>query len=380
MSGVRASNEQADGKRAKMSEGDGKRRDNTGGSGSSGTTPPSVASIVDSTVRVLLPQLTERIEQQVSQAIKTALAAISTAIMAGGSSSSSMSTATLGCIPHSTALSGVVTFSAPKTMVSTSSSSSAPVMALTPLTPLADIVPGYASNLTIDAISVGPSSPPIPLKLAQKIWRNEFVELHELLPVRLGIPEPTLLDVLTKPENARPKKEIKTIQQWALCFNSYTTTLAMKQPHRLGDLLAYSSMIINASSEYEDTPWLQYNARFQRQAATDPNRPWAAIHASLWTTYFATARSKPQCRDCKETGHDSCQSTGTSRLSIPYRFQPYTTYRPICKKYNYSWCDLTPCNFQHIRFKCRKPNHRGGQCPDLNKNMEPFHPPGTKGT
>ena len=67
-----------------MSEGNGERRDNTGGSDSSGTTPPSVASIVDSTVRVLLPQLTEKIKHQVSQAIKTALAAISTAGQTGG--------------------------------------------------------------------------------------------------------------------------------------------------------------------------------------------------------------------------------------------------------------------------------------------------------
>ena len=29
-----------------------------------------------------------------------------------------------------------------------------------------------------------------------RIWRNEFVELSELLPSRLGIPLPTLMDVL----------------------------------------------------------------------------------------------------------------------------------------------------------------------------------------
>ena len=67
-----------------MSEGDGERRDITGGLGSSGTTPPSVASIVDSTIRVLLPQLTERIKHHVSQAIKTALALTSMAGQTGG--------------------------------------------------------------------------------------------------------------------------------------------------------------------------------------------------------------------------------------------------------------------------------------------------------
>ena len=179
----------------------------------------------------------------------------------------------------------------PETMISTSSSSSASVVALTPLTPLANIVLGHASNLTTDVILVGPSSLPIPLKLVQKM-RNKFIELHKLLPARLGIPEPTLLDVLTKPEIVRPKV-IKTIQQWALCFNSYTLILAVKQPYRLGNLLAYSSMIINASSEYEDIPWLQYDARIRRQVTTDPSRPWAAIEASWWTTCFAMARSKP---------------------------------------------------------------------------------------
>ena len=41
----------------------------------------------------------------------------------------------------------------------------------------------------------------------------------------------------------------------------------MKQPRQIGDLLAYSIMIINASSEYEDTPWLQHDAGFGREAS-----------------------------------------------------------------------------------------------------------------
>ena len=286
----------------------------------------------------------------------------------------------LGCIPHSTALSGVATFTSPKVSASLSSGSSSSIMALTPLTPLADILPGQNNNLSTDAVSVGPSSLPIPLKLAKKIWRNEFIDLQELLPARLGIPEPTLLDVLTKPESAKPKKETKTVQQWALFFNSYITVLARKQPHRVGDLVAYSSIIINASSEYEDTPWLQYDARFRRQAATYPNRPWAAIDASLWTTYFASARARTRCRDCKEMGHETCKPTTTNRLTNSYRYQPYSTNRPICKKFNYAWCDLSPCNFQHICLNCHKPNHKVGQCPELNKPLEPFRPPRSNGT
>ena len=31
------------------------------------------------------------------------------------------------------------------------------------------------------------------------------------------------------------------------------------------DLLAYSSMIIKASLDYDDTPWLSYDSHFRRQ-------------------------------------------------------------------------------------------------------------------
>ena len=289
-----------------------------------------------------------------------------------------MKSPTLGSMPLSAALSGVTTFmktTAPMGDSSTVSSSSLTPLTFSPFTLLAAIVSGTSSSLSTEAISVGPSSPPIPLKLAQKIWRNEFIELHNLLPVRLGIPEPTLLDVLTKPESTKPRKEIKTIQQWALCFNSYVTILAQKQPHHIGDLLAYISIIINASGEYEDTPWLQYDARFRQQAATEPSRPWAMIDASLWTTCFSTARSKPRCRDCKETGHETCQTTSGVRQAANYRYQPYSSNRPICKKFNYAWCDMSPCTYQH----CRKPNHKIAQCPDTNKNPEPFRPPKGRG-
>ena len=210
------------------------------------------------------------------------------------------------------------------------------------------------------------------IKIAQKIWRNEFVELHDLLPARLGTPEPTILDVLTRPDSAKPRKEIKNIQQWALCFNSYTTVLAQKQPERISDLLAYSSIIIKASEEYDDTPWLQYDARFRRQAATEPKRQWAEIDASLWTTCFALAKAKPRCKECREIGHTSCrplprQGTGTGR------YQPYTAYKPICRKFNYQGRELRFCNFRHACLRCNKPSHKIGVCPDMRSNQEPSH-------
>jgi hypothetical protein len=52
----------------------------TGSGGDDGSGTPTAEAIVDSTVKILLPQLSEKIEQQVSRAIK---AAMETTSMAG---------------------------------------------------------------------------------------------------------------------------------------------------------------------------------------------------------------------------------------------------------------------------------------------------------
>ena len=84
---------------------------------------------------------------------------------------------------------------------------------------------------------------------------GEFIELHELLPSRLTTPELTFSDLFSLKEKHKPKKEITSIQEWVVCFNTYISLVEMRQPHRVGDLLAYSSIIVKSSREYEDTPW-----------------------------------------------------------------------------------------------------------------------------
>ena len=64
------------------------------------------------------------------------------------------------------------------------------------------------------AISIDPHSPPIPRKLANKIWHSEYVDLSDLLPARLGVPQPTLMGVLTPNHLKAPLNKITTIEEW----------------------------------------------------------------------------------------------------------------------------------------------------------------------
>ena len=112
------------------------------------------------------------------------------------------------------------------------------------------------------------NSPPVPRKLAEKIWKGEYIQLDKLLPSNLGAPELTLVDLLGKnQEKQEYSKRIKTIQQWVICFNAYTSIVAIKQPERIRNFLAYSSMVTKASADYQGTPWLAYDTHFRQVAA-----------------------------------------------------------------------------------------------------------------
>ena len=139
------------------------------------------------------------------------------------------------------------------------------------------------------AISVGPVSPLIPAKLAEKIWSREYIELQELLPARLGAPGPTVLDALLQSDRVKQKKTITTIQDWVVCFNAFIRVVALRDPSQVRDLLANSSTIVKASQDFKGTPWLEYDVHFRRQIATQKEQRWERIDASIWTLCFTRA-------------------------------------------------------------------------------------------
>ena len=171
--------------------------------------------------------------------------------------------ATLLSMPiASTAPAGATRLSSIISSMSTEPGPSGCGMTLTPSTPLASLLPPLASSPSSGAVSVGSHSPPIPEKLATKIWKGEFIELHELLPSRLGAPEVTLLDLMSGKEKHKEPKTITTIQQWVVCFNSFVSVMAKRHPERVHELLAYSAVIAKASQDYDGLPWLAYDSHF----------------------------------------------------------------------------------------------------------------------
>ena len=65
--------------------------------------------------------------------------------------------------------------------------------------------------------------------------------MYELSPMKLGTPEPTILDIFqSKQKKARVKSEkIETIEMWVRCFDAFVAVMAKQHPGRVIDLLAY---------------------------------------------------------------------------------------------------------------------------------------------
>ena len=79
------------------------------------------------------------------------------------------------------------------------------------------------------------------------------------------------------------------IEQWVVCFNAYMSVLAIQQPQRIRDRLAYSLIITKAAHDYTGRPWLSYDVHFRTLAASMRLQTWARVDQALWSQHFNRA-------------------------------------------------------------------------------------------
>ena len=186
---------------------------------------------------------------------------ISNTGVGGTNAQASLSAATLGRLPIPSLVGSVSVLSTGDGIVSyigqpgTGNSSSNTAVSCSVSTPLQALLPTSVSEVaqqsSTEAVVKGTCTPPIPKKLSQKVWKGE------LSPMKLGTPEPTILDIFqSKQKKARGKSEkIETIEIWVRCFYAFVADLAKQHPGRVIDLLAYSSLTVKASQDLEqNTP------------------------------------------------------------------------------------------------------------------------------
>ena len=124
-----------------------------------------------------------------------------------------------------------------------------------------------------EGVYVGEGVVPIPRKLAEKIWRWEFMDMGELLPECWGITGEGRSGPLH-----RRTRVAADIFSWIQCFTSYVSVQRSQHPEAIPELMAYMAMIVRSSQDFKDLAWLRYDVGFRRQAALTKNRKWSQIN------------------------------------------------------------------------------------------------------
>ncbi len=289
----------------------------------------------------------------ISTSVGTSVAVSTTWPVVSNFPAASTTVQTVSSLPNPTALAGIGLIQNQPSQVSLANTTAPSLSSLESLissqclsaaTPLTSLTSGSGQHPTTSAVVLGSTTPPIPRKLAEKVWRGEFVELQEFLPARLGAPEPTLFDLIAEKGAHKAKKSshaVRSIEQWVVCFNTYVSLIALQQPARVPDLLEYASVIIKASQKFEGLAWLSHDSHFRRMTAATRRNKWAEVDTSLWTLYFGSAKPKQVCKDCFEPGHLYCEMESIAEADTPgknpkerplRRQTPYNL--PVCLRWN----------------------------------------------
>jgi hypothetical protein len=229
---------------------------------------------------------------------------------------------------------------------------------------------------TVAPLAIAPGGVGIPSKVAQRIWKGEFVEMAELLPEKLG--QADTPPAPSKEDKQKPKKKrVVAILQWVECFHTYIGVLVQQQPGRIQDLLAYASLVVHAARKYKGEGWATYDRNFRKKAAAHPGMKWGDLDAPLWSLAFCNATAREHCSMCMSVDHstkecedyDSPGEDQPSKASSTARTQRWGKPH-ICKNWNNSNCTSASCEYQHICLECHQ-RHKLKHCP-TSKRYAPY--------
>ena len=98
-----------------------------------------------------------------------------------------------------------------------------------------------------------------------------------------------------------------SILEWLQGYFIYVAAISLKFLNCIPNLMGYQSLIIEAHLECKNDCWIGYDCRFRQQAASQPDRPWAAVEPTLWNHAFAGQAKSSRCKHCFSLSHQSAE-------------------------------------------------------------------------
>ena len=150
----------------------------------------------------------------------------------------------------------------------------------------------------------------LPKKLVEKIKANEYIDFTELPPAKgKSRPVPQSLEgqvlVVQAADLLQARKIIPDLATWLQCFALYVATLALSQPSRVPEMMAYQTIIAKASQKYRWPSWIVYDQNFRQEAANNLAQSWTKVEPSIYAQCFTGQAISPEnwCVHCHCLDH-----------------------------------------------------------------------------
>jgi len=180
-----------------------------------------------------------------------------------------------------------------------------------------------------------------------------------------------VLALLQLQEAGSQKKLVPDFLTWMQCFSIYTTVLAMDQPQRLPELMAYQFEIATYARKYKWPLWVVYDMNYRWQAATRSSLPWSEAAGPRETKFFSqcfTGMDKDPneawCKSCQSLDHATCYCPMAPQRKLQQKEVEREAPHEICRNYNTKGCNYTKCHRRHVCLHCGA-KHPRSKCPHL---------------
>ena len=193
-----------------------------------------------------------------------------------------------------------------------------------------------------------PLSAHLPLKIQQKIWANEYVDMARLLP-----------DYQEEDQKDKKVKKL-SIAEFNSAFQIYISTLAIKQPEATPGLLKHLAITQKMARTYGPDAWREYDTRFRQIKQFDQTIQWGHVNIEL---YIETSLA----------GIKQMSLTQQPKLP-PKPYQPFPLH--TCWQFQkHGSCSRPDCRYPdtHKCYTCHG-SHPTTSCTKNSRPHKPFRP------
>lgn len=206
----------------------------------------------------------------------------------------------------------------------------------------------------------------VPLKLKEKIWESQFVDLSLLLKSQRDIHEYVENGPVGELQfkngtfsiSSREQSTRLSINQWSSAFIVFIAIMLERFPARAQELLKYFRDIRLAASRSPN--WWKYDEQFRQLKASNPSSSWGTINMELWLINISSS-----------VGPSTTQGQSNAQFNKSSQKTPSATQSSkliTCHFFNSgNKCPFYPnCRFSHSCEACGG-NHKKSTCRSHNK-------------